>query len=249
MPKISVLAVDDSVGIRRTASDERAAHPFLNPAFRPFPSGVDVVAIGVSTDGPNALAELISQFPADFPAPIALGRHLPPILTKSPADRFASKARIPVYEAQSARELLPGQAYVASGDFSVVAETAISVVRIQTRQEPPQNFCRPAVDLLLRAVTRVYAGRSPAAIMTRMEQGGPCGCQRIRKAGGQRLAKDAATSGVWGMPGLLAHPGQAEKALPLGGFAGQLVRRVHPDGISDSAAASRPFLKDRQRAQ
>lgn len=188
---------------------------------------LDVLAIGVSTGGPNALSELLPQLPPDFPAPIVIVQHMPPIFTRLLADRLAARCRIGVAEASTGMELRPGQAVVAPGDFHMIVEKHVRGARIRTHQGSPENSCRPAVDVLFRSVADVFGSHSLAVIMTGMGQDGLRGCERIHEAGGQILAQDEATSVVWGMPGFVANAGLADKVLPLGELAPEIVHRAN----------------------
>ncbi|MCG8605728.1 chemotaxis-specific protein-glutamate methyltransferase CheB [bacterium] len=115
-----------------------------------------IVAIGVSTGGPKALEVLLSQLPADFPAPVVIVQHMPPIFTKSLAEHLASKAKIPIDEARSDDVLKPGHVWIAPGDQHMVLERVSSSVTIRLHQGPPENFCRPSADILFRSVAKIY---------------------------------------------------------------------------------------------
>lgn len=200
--------------------------PFQLGAQRPITSRVEVVAIGTSTGGPNALGDLVPLLPPNFPVPVVIVQHMPPIFTKFLADRLSSKSQIPVVEAANHEELLPGHAYIAPGDFHMMVERSKEGVRIRTQQEQPENSCRPSVDVLFRSVADAYREEALAVIMTGMGQDGLRGCGRIREEGGQILAQDEATSVVWGMPGYVANAGLADVVLPLRLIAAEIVRRV-----------------------
>lgn len=143
------------------------------------------------------------------------------------------------------QELRPGQAYVAPGDFHMVVARENGVVRIRTHQGPPENSCRPAVDVLFRSVAEVYGEHTLGVIMTGMGQDGLRGCQSIHEAGGQILAQDAATSVVWGMPGFVANAGLADKVLPLGQLPDEIVQRVCHGRLLGRSAVGRPPLESR----
>ena len=193
---------------------------------RPVSNRIEVVAIGTSTGGPNALSELLPLLPDRFPVPVVIVQHMPPLFTRFLAERLSSKSQIHVMEAENKQELLPGNAYIAPGDFHMVVERNQDGVRLRTQQEHPENSCRPAVDVLFRSVAEVYRCDTLAVIMTGMGQDGLRGCERIREAGGQILAQDAASSVVWGMPGFVVNAGLADVVLPLEQIAGEIVRRV-----------------------
>lgn len=211
--------------------------PLFMPASRPASTRIEVVAIGTSTGGPNALSELLPLLPGNFPVPLVIVQHMPPLFTRFLAERLAGKSQIHVMEAENKQELLSGNAYIAPGDFHMMVERNKDGVRIRTHQEHPENSCRPAVDVLFRSVAEVYQRDTLAVIMTGMGQDGLRGCERIREAGGQILAQDAASSVVWGMPGFVVKAGLADAVLPLEQLAGEIVRRVRVGRLAENRPA------------
>jgi two-component system chemotaxis response regulator CheB len=187
---------------------------------------VDLVAIGASTGGPNALAELFAALPAQFPVPIVVVQHMPPMFTQMLAERLTKVSKIHTVEAISGMDLEPGKAWIAPGDHHLVVVRDAGRPRTKVHQEPPENACRPAVDPLLRSVASAYGPNALAVILTGMGQDGLRGCEAMRAAGGQILAQDEATSVVWGMPGYVARAGLADKVLPLPMLAGEIERRA-----------------------
>jgi len=187
---------------------------------------VDILAIGVSTGGPNALAELLPALPENFPVPIVIVQHMPPIFTRLLAERLSAQSQVRVDEGAPARTLEPAEAWVAPGDYHMVVARDGPSVRLHTYQGPPENSCRPAVDVLFRSVAEIYQSHALAVVMTGMGQDGFRGSERIKDAGGQVLAQDEATSVVWGMPGFVANAGLADKVLPLVELAPEICRRV-----------------------
>lgn len=214
--------------------------PLINPALPRLPRSpvaarperrlnttVELVAIGVSTGGPNALARLLPLFPADFPVPIVIVQHMPPIFTRLLAERLDAKAAIDVREGVVGAELKPGVAWVAPGNFHMVVERNGAGMILNLNQAPPENSCRPAVDVLFRSAARVYGSMLMAAVLTGMGQDGLRGCETIRASGGQVLVQDEASSVVWGMPGFVARAGLADKVLPLEEIGAEIMRRVN----------------------
>lgn len=187
---------------------------------------VEIVAIGVSTGGPNALAALLPALSADFPVPIVIVQHMPPLFTRRLAERLAVQCQIQIAEGQPDSILKPGQAWIAPGDFHMVVCRQSTQVCIQTHQDPPENSCRPAVDVLFRSVVEVYGAGTLAVVLTGMGQDGLHGCRCIREAGGQVLVQDEASSVVWGMPGAIAQAQLADRILPLNQLAAEIVRRI-----------------------
>ena len=190
------------------------------------PARIDIVAIGVSTGGPSALEAVLPRLRADFPVPIVLVQHMPPLFTKLLADRLDSKSRIKVVEAQDGQTVARGVCHIAPGDWHMSLKSDGALVRIALDQAPHENSCRPAVDPLLRSVARIYGPNSLSVILTGMGQDGLKGCEATRKAGGWIYAQDEASSVVWGMPGFVARSGLADKVLPLEQVATEIEART-----------------------
>lgn len=203
----------------------------VSPAARPAAAQrsrqrVDIVAIGVSTGGPNALIEMIPSLPKNFPVPIVIVQHMPEMFTKLLADRLDQKSAIQVSEAAAGNRLQPGQALLAPGGFHMTLVRKGMVVETALNKDAPENSCRPAVDVLFRSVAGIYGANTLAVMMTGMGQDGLLGCHKIRESGGQIIAQDKQTSVVWGMPGAVAEAGLAEELIPLNRLADEIVRRV-----------------------
>ena len=196
--------------------------PGANPAIRP----VELVAIGTSTGGPNALASLISSLPADFPVPIVIVQHMPPLFTAMLAERLHSKSSIAVGEAVDGDRLAPGRAWIAPGDHHMIVTRSGGPPRIELHRGPPENSCRPSVDVLFRSVGRAYGPGALGVVLTGMGNDGLKGSEVIREAGGAVLAQDEASSVVWGMPGFVARAGLAERVLALDEIGPVLVGRT-----------------------
>ena len=224
LPRIKALCPRGSL----LASIARAAGPVAALGLRPPSKVVEVLAIGVSTGGPNALAEMIPRIPADFPVPIVIVQHMPPTFTRLLAERLTAHSSIKVYEATDGMPLEPGVALIAPGDYHMVVrrEVRSGGMKALLNQDPQENSCRPAVDVLFRSVAEVYGGATLAVIMTGMGQDGLHGCQRIRDSGGQILVQDEATSVVWGMPGFVVNAGLADAVLPIQEIGPAIVRRT-----------------------
>ncbi len=187
---------------------------------------IDVVAIGVSTGGPNALQAIIPKLPANFPVPIVVVQHMPPIFTKHLADRLHQLSALDVFEGMKGDVLAAGGVWVAPGDFHMTLRRDGTTVRVDTNQQTPENSCRPAVDVLFRSVSETYGANVLGVVLTGMGQDGARGAEVIRDAGGRILIQDEKTSVVWGMPGAVAAAGLADKVLPLDQIAQEIIREA-----------------------
>jgi two-component system chemotaxis response regulator CheB len=193
---------------------------------RPVSSPVEVVVIGVSTGGPNALARVVPALPATFPVPVLVVQHMPPMFTAILADRLDAQAALAVREARSGDSVKPGVVHLAPGGYHLVVRRHGADVVTDLTQDPPENSCRPSVDVLFRSAAALFGPGTLAVVLTGMGEDGTRGAQAIRDAGGQVLAQDEATSVVWGMPGQVVRAGLADRVLPLDLIAPELIRRA-----------------------
>jgi two-component system, chemotaxis family, protein-glutamate methylesterase/glutaminase len=216
--------------------DQRAAMKPPRGFLAPVRHRIDVVAIGVSTGGPQALMDVMPAFTSDFPVPILIVQHMPPVFTKLLAERLAAKAKIPVAEGMLYQTLSPGHAWVAPGDFHMRVGRDGEETHLVTDRSAPENSCRPAVDVLFRSVAEVYGPHVLAVVMTGMGQDGLRGCEMIHATGGQVIVQDEASSIVWGMPGIVAMAGLADQVVPLKGLGAEIVDRVWRHRYSARAA-------------
>lgn len=187
---------------------------------------VEIVVIGTSTGGPNALGEVLSQFPADFPVPVVVVQHMPPVFTRHLAARLDQSCRLHVQEGRPLESLESGDVWIAPGDYHLTAVRQAGKTFLKTNQESPENSCRPAVDVLFRSVAEAYGPSALAVVMTGMGCDGLRGCEAIRTAGGRVIVQDEASSVVWGMPGAVASAGLADRVLALPRLAAQIVADV-----------------------
>ncbi|MEU4559914.1 chemotaxis response regulator protein-glutamate methylesterase [Actinoplanes sp. NPDC023936] len=206
-----------------------AGPPPARPAAprRAAPGGrIDLLAIGSSTGGPDALTKVLLGLPADLPVPIVITQHMPPVFTKMFAERLDRSTPLRVLEAGEGMELAPGTVYIAPGDRHLVLTRRGTATLTQLSGAPPENSCRPAVDVMFRSVAALYGASVFAAVLTGMGQDGRSGAKVLRDAGAEVLAQDEASSVVWGMPGAVVGAGLADEVLPLDRIAGALLSRV-----------------------
>jgi two-component system chemotaxis response regulator CheB len=186
----------------------------------------EIVVIGSSTGGPNALTEVLSSLPADFPVPIVIVQHLPANFTPFLARRLDAAGPLAVHEATTGDSLIPGQAWIAPGDRHLEVHATSAGFELRTTDGPLVNSCRPAADVLFTSAAAACGASTLAVVLTGMGQDGLAGCRAIRKAGGQVIAQDRETSVVWGMPGQVTGAGLADAVLPVCGIGAEIVRRA-----------------------
>jgi len=200
-----------------------------------LPSPVQIVAIGASTGGPDALARVLPSLPANFPVPVVIAQHMPPIFTPLLASRLSAKSALPVRVCVSGEPLRSGRVVIAPGDFHMELSQDDGHLLLKTHQGPKENFCRPSVDVLFNSIARVFGARTLAVVLTGMGQDGLRGCETLHRLGARIYVQDEASSVVWGMPGLIARSGLADKILPLDRIGAEIVRAT----ASKIAARSR----------
>ena len=186
----------------------------------------DLIAIGSSTGGPDALARLLTALPADLAVPIVVTQHMPPVFTRMFAERLNRSTPLRVVEAADGMELTAGTVYIAPGDRHLMLQRRGAGTVTQLSGAPPENSCRPAVDVMFRSVAGLYGASVCAAVLTGMGQDGRNGAKLLRDGGAEVLAQDEATSVVWGMPGAVVAAGLATEVLPLDKIAPALAGRV-----------------------
>jgi two-component system chemotaxis response regulator CheB len=188
---------------------------------------VEIVAIGTSTGGPTALAELLPALPALLPVPVVIVQHMPPEFTRFLADRLDRQSAVHVHEASNGDPLEAGDVLIAPGDRHMVVEALGNGHQVRTHREPPENSCRPSVDPLFRSVADTFGAAALAVVLTGMGSDGLRGAERVRAAGGRILVQDEASSVIWGMPGFVARSGLADAVIPLRSMAREIVDRVN----------------------
>ena len=199
-----------------------AANATPIPPARPAPSqSPELLAIGSSTGGPQALFTLIQGLGKAVPVPVVLTQHMPATFVPILAEHLTRLGGMPCTAAQDGQALLPGHVYLAPGDRHLLVRGAVGALRARITADPPENFCRPAVDPMLRSAAVACSGRILVLMLTGMGQDGLLGTRAVVEAGGTAIAQDEASSVVWGMPGAIARAGLCHQVLPLPAIAGR----------------------------
>ena len=203
-----------------------AGTPSLRQAKRMKP---DIIAIGSSTGGPQALFKVLSNIGPDVKQPILITQHMPPTFTTILAEHVAKASGRPTKEAEEGEEIKPGHIYIAPGDYHMLVKGSGLKKTLHMDHGPQENFCRPAVDPMLRSIVDAYGGNVLTVILTGMGSDGKKGCETVVTAGGQVIAQDEETSVVWGMPGAVATAGLCSFILPVD-EVGQKIRSFATGG-------------------
>jgi len=209
-----------------SATDRRPAGPAIGTIRRQGKS--EIVTIGISTGGPNALARMMPMLPGDLGVPIVIVQHMPPVFTKSLANSLNAKCALTVKEAQDGEALQANIAYIAPGgkQMKLVASTDGANRLIKITNDPPENSCKPSADYLFRSVADYYVGRATAVIMTGMGSDGTKGLQILKQKGTLIIGQNEASCVVYGMPKAPAELGLVDVVVPLDKIAGEIVKSV-----------------------
>lgn len=226
------------LALGQRAAEARPASPLARPApaagptaaAPPRPAGparkVELVVIGVSTGGPQALEKVLPRLPRNLSVPVLIVQHMPTLFTRLLSERLATLCPLPIREAQGGEPLGPGTVLIAQGGKHLLVARHESLPVARLGDGPPENSCRPAADVLFRSAAEVFGPGVLAVVLTGMGRDGMAGCAAVRARGGQVLAQDRESSTVWGMPGAVVEAGLADLVLPLGDVADEIAVRV-----------------------
>ncbi len=179
------------------------------PAFRPatttsprFDDGAcEIIALGASTGGPQALSTMMQLLPADFPVPILVAVHMPPGFTAHLAASLNKRCALRVLEATDGEPLLPGTINIApAGRHLRVRPSHVRGPHLTLGDDPPVHGCRPSVDVLFHSVAQTSGSKALGALLTGMGRDGAAGLGSIKHCGGRTLAQDEPSCVVYGMP-------------------------------------------------
>ncbi|MDJ0784093.1 MAG: chemotaxis response regulator protein-glutamate methylesterase [Desulfosarcinaceae bacterium] len=184
----------------------------------------EIVAIGISTGGPNALAQVLPSLPADIGVPIVIVQHMPPVFTQSLANSLDKKCALSVREASNGDPLKANTVYIAPGgkQMKIVAGGDGRTRLLKITNDPPENSCRPSVDYLFRSVADHYVGRATGVIMTGMGSDGTKGLAQMKRNGAFVIAQDQPSCVVYGMPKEPTESGLADIVAPLTKIASEI---------------------------
>lgn len=183
-----------------------------------------IIAVGSSTGGPQALLSFVNSLKDSLTVPVVITQHMPATFTKILAAHLMKATALECQEGVDGMRLEPGKVYIAPGDHHMMVEKRNGQYVIKLSDEPPENFCRPAVDPMFRSVAKEYGPEALGVILTGMGQDGLKGSKLIVEEGGTILAQNEETSVVWGMPGAVSNAGICSAVLPLSEMGSKVQR-------------------------
>ncbi len=219
--------------LKQSPSLKKPAVSRVVPRKTKAPSGglltkPEVIAIGISTGGPNALAKMMPALPRDLSVPVVIVQHMPPLFTQSLAKSLDSKCAITVKEASDGDEMKPGMAFIAPGgkQMKVMRGGPGKNGVIKITDDPPENSCKPSADFLFRSVASQFASKAAGVIMTGMGNDGSKGLQIMKNKGAVIIAQDEPSCTVYGMPKEPIETGVADIVTPLSLIASEIIKTV-----------------------
>jgi two-component system, chemotaxis family, protein-glutamate methylesterase/glutaminase len=221
-----LAALRAAVGARPLREVPSVAAP-IRLARAAGPLAVDLVAVGTSTGGPQALTHLVSQLPADLPVPVVIALHIPAGYTEPLAHRLDGTCALRVVEASDGLVLVPGQVALAPGgkQTRVVHEGGALIVRIDARAGA--HVYSPSVDLLFGSAAQATGGRILAVVLTGMGDDGVEGARQVVKQGGRVIHEDESSCVIYGMPRSVAEAGLSKKSAPIQQMAALIAEQIH----------------------
>ena len=204
--------------------------PVLTPQAHVWRFMPKAVAIGASTGGPPALLKVFAKAKGAIRTPVFVTQHMPATFTGILADQIGQVSSARALEARDGLRVEEGCVYVAPGGRHLIAERDAAGVVLRLADTPPENFCKPAVDPMLRSLAKAYGAGLLAAILTGMGRDGAEGARAVAEAGGRFFVQDEATSVVWGMPGAAFKTGRAMGQLSLDAAVDYLAAAMRGQG-------------------
>jgi two-component system chemotaxis response regulator CheB len=239
IPKPSSIGTVNDAGFKRELLEKvkglgRMRRRVTSPVFARAPMALRaappltarLLAIGSSTGGPQALFTLVQGLGRSVGVPVVMTQHMPATFTPILAEHLNRLGLMPCAEARDGEALVADRIYLAPGDKHLLVEGNRTALRARLTSDPPENFCRPSVDPMLRSAAACCDGRVLVAMLTGMGHDGLAGTTKVVETGGAAIGQDEATSVVWGMPGAIAQAGLCHAILPLPRIAPKLLEML-----------------------
>ncbi len=184
---------------------------------------VNIVAIGSSTGGPPALQAVITKLPKNLTVGVLIAQHMPPMFTKSLADRLNSLSEVTVREAQDGDPVEAGVVLIAPGGQHMTAKRQGARIFVSVSKEPASTLYKPCVDVTMNSVAEIYGSSTLGVILTGMGSNGVTGFQNVKQRGGVIIAQNEQTCVVYGMPRAVIEAGIADHIVPIDDVAAEIV--------------------------
>ncbi len=214
-----------TAGSRPESQASATPQPVTPARKRTLPS--TIIAIGISTGGPNALTQMLPMLSAPIGTPIVIVQHMPPLFTKSLAESLDSKCSLRVKEGEDGELLQNDVVYIAPGGKQMkVVAAGPGHGRLKLTDDPPENNCKPSADYLFRSVVALYKERVTGVIMTGMGNDGTKGLRLFKRHGAPVIAQDEQSCVVYGMPKEAVNAGVVNIQVPLNRIASEIVKTI-----------------------
>ena len=217
IPKLLTAATSTATIRPQTAGPAR---PSTTPQSR-----IDVVVIGGSTGGPNALAQIIPRLRPDLAVPILVVQHMPAEFTPMLAGQLDKLTEVAVSEATDGAVVRQANVVIAAGNRHMTMKRSGLSTVVELSHGPKENSCRPSVDVLFRSAVKAVGSHVLAIVLTGLGRDGAEGARHVQEAGGQVLVQDESSSAVWGMPGEVIASGHAD-VVKLDDIADEIAKRA-----------------------
>jgi len=217
--------------IGRAKPQRGALHAQAKPAGPPVPARsvhkrkhlIGIVGVGSSTGGPPALQSVIARLPRNLPVPVIIAQHMPPMFTKSLAERLDALSQLSVREASDGEPAEPGTVLVAPGGKHVAVKKRGNITRVVVTPYPSDSLYHPCVDILMDSVADGYGAAAMGVILTGMGNNGVKGLKNLKSKGGIIIAQNEETCVVYGMPRAAVEAQVADHVVPLDDIASEIV--------------------------
>ncbi len=235
-PLAADLAPPTAGAVSANASFAAAGSPA--GAARPlrFRTTEQIIAIGASTGGTEAIREVLARMPPDAPG-IVISQHIPAAFSRPFAERMNACSHMTVHQAEHGQLIMPGHAYIAPGDRHLIVDRDGARYRCRITDDAPVNHHRPSIDVMFASVARNVGPNAIGVMLTGMGADGARGMLEMRDAGARNIAQDENTSVVWGMPGSAVQIGAVDAVVPLHAVADLVLRWVMERESRSSASA------------
>ncbi len=193
----------------------KSTQPSVGKIIKKRNHHIDIIAVGSSTGGPPALQAVITKLPRNLPVGIVIAQHMPPMFTKSLADRLDRLSQVSVKEAENGETVEPGCVYIAPGGKHLILKKYAARAKVVITDKPETTLYKPCVDVMINSVVDLYGKSTLGVILTGMGNNGVLGLKKLREKGGKIIAQNEDTCIVYGMPKAVIEAKIADHISPI----------------------------------